>query len=157
VWGTQALDLTRSWLFSAILDSEKCRRFAQMNEQTLIQNVQMHKIFFLGQYIRSSIQQLPQMDFVKISVQQRNKKDKGKQSGWQISQKLRSYVLEGAISPKHNNSQAEIELVSSLSPINCDKAKPTEGTSWFRINCEIARMPSLQILLKNSTDVQPSS
>jgi hypothetical protein len=36
VQGAQASDLVRSWLFSTIVDSEKCRRYAQNSNQALI-------------------------------------------------------------------------------------------------------------------------
>jgi len=88
----------------------------------------MQKIYFLGQYIRSAIQQLPQLDFVKITSSQKQ--------GTQLSTKLRKFVLENSVTPS-----AEVELVATLQSMATSDSDDTD--SHYRLNCEMARLPSL--------------
>ena len=54
----------------------------------------------------------------------------------QLTPKLREFVLENSITPV-----AEVELVATLKPTFTDGSDDSD--SHYRVNCEMARLPSL--------------
>eukprot|EP00347_Sterkiella_histriomuscorum_P011157 403373537 len=135
-----AFDITKNWVFSLIVDMEKCTRYSQLKSLQQLEYVQKQKVKFQEFKILQSIDNLMQIQnlpLVKVSSYQKNK---GVCGEIQELIKIKS-SKQGSI---QNNSQIEVLAVIKNKPY----MKQNNLNCRYQINKESSRFIDVQSLLE---------